>query len=273
MIPSFLIGLREGLEAALIIGLTMGVLAKMDRKELRSVVWYGAGAAGLISILAAIGLQIVGASLEGRTEEIFEGATMLLAAAVLTWMIFWMQRMSRQILSDLESDVHNAVSEGYKWGLFGIAFFAVLREGIETALFLTAAAISSSAGQTFIGGVAGILLAIVLGWALFASTLQLNVRRFFQITSALLILFAAGLFAHGVHEFIEAGLIPGVVDPLWNINPYLDESSTVGSLLKALFGYNGNPSLTEVIAYLGYFIAIYFGIRSVQKTEKPLVQA
>lgn len=272
MIPGFMIGLREGLEAALIVGLTLSVLMKMKRNELRVVVWYGVGAAGLVSVLAALILQFIGADLEGRTEELFEGFMMLLAAGVLTWMIFWMQRLSRQIQTDLENEVRMAASQGYRWGLFGIAFFAVLREGIESALFLTAAAMTASSRQTFIGGIAGILVAIALGWALFASAVRLNLRRFFQITSTLLILFAAGLFAHGIHEFNEAGLIPSIISPLWDINHILDEKSVFGSIIKALFGYNGNPSLTEVLAYLGYFVAIYLGFRALPGAKKRTVQ-
>ena len=272
MVPSYLIGLREGLEAALIVGLTLSVLTKMKKPEYRPAVWWGVAAAIIISIAIAVVIQLVGASLEGRAEEIFEGAMMIFAAAVLTWMIFWMQRMSRRIQQGLESDVRAAATQGQNMGLFGIAFFAVLREGIETALFLTAAAMNASTRETLIGGLAGIVSAVVLGWGLFASTIRLDVRRFFQLSSALLILFAAGLFAHGIHEFNEAGLIPAVINPLWDINHILDEKSTLGSILKALFGYNGNPSLTEVLAYLGYFVAIYFGSRSLPKVEKSTVQ-
>ena len=272
MVPSYLIGLREGLEAALIVGLTLSVLTKMKKPEYRPAVWWGVAAAIIISIAIAVVIQLVGASLEGRAEEIFEGAMMIFAAAVLTWMIFWMQRMSRRIQQGLESDVRAAATQGQNMGLFGIAFFAVLREGIETALFLTAAAMNASTRETLIGGLAGIVSAVVLGWGLFASTIRLDVRRFFQLSSALLILFAAGLFAHGIHEFNEAGLIPAVINPLWDINHILDEKSTLGSILKALFGYNGNPSLTEVLAYLGYFVAVYLGFRSLPKVEKITVQ-
>jgi len=272
MVPSYLIGLREGLEAALIVGLTLSVLTKMKKPEYRPAVWWGVAAAIIISIAIAVVIQLVGASLEGRAEEVFEGAMMVFAAAVLTWMIFWMQRMSRRIQLGLESDVRAAATQGQNMGLFGIAFFAVLREGIETALFLTAAAMNASTRETLIGGLAGIVSAVVLGWGLFASTIRLDVRRFFQLSSALLILFAAGLFAHGIHEFNEAGLIPAVINPLWDINHILDENSTLGSILKALFGYNGNPSLTEVLAYLGYFVAVYLGFRSLPKVEKITVQ-
>lgn len=272
MVPSYLIGLREGLEAALIVGLTLGVLTKMKKTEYRPAVWWGVTAAIIISIAIAVVIQLVGANLEGRAEEVFEGAMMIFAAAVLTWMIFWMQRMSRRIQQGLKSDVRKAATQGQIWGLFGIAFFAVLREGIETALFLTAAAMNASTRETIIGGLAGIFTAAILGWGLFASTIRLDVRRFFLLSSALMIFFAAGLFAHGIHEFNEAGLIPTVINPLWDINHILDEKSTLGSILKALFGYNGNPSLTEVLAYLGYFVAVYLGIRSLPKVEKSTVQ-
>ena len=115
---------------------------------------------------------------------------------------------------------------------------------------------------------AGLIVAGILGWALFASAIRLNVQRFFQITSLLLILFAAGLFAHGIHEFVEVGWIPAVIDPVWNINTILDENSVLGSFLKAIFGYNGNPSLTESLAYFAYFVLVLFGIRKVSQDHK-----
>lgn len=261
MIPSFLLSLREGVEAALIIGVVMGTLRKINRMDMSRSVWLGAGSAAVLSFLTALVLQAVGATFEGRAEEIFEGITMILAAGVLTWMIFWMQRQSHAIKSELESGVQRAVSLGGDKALFSLAFLAVLREGIELALFLTAAALSTDVMQTLIGAVLGLVLAALLGWFLFATTVKLNVRRFFQVTSVLLILFAAGLFAHGLHEFNEAGLIPPVIEHVWDTNHIIDEESSLGVFLKALFGYNGNPSLTEVIAYVVYFIAIIIGLR------------
>jgi high-affinity iron transporter len=226
-------------------------------------VWYGALSAVLVSLIAGVLLTAFGLSLEGAAEEVFEGVAMLLAAAVLTWMIFWMNRQARSIKGELESGVDQALSTGGTRALFSLAFLAVVREGVELALFLTAATFASDPRSTILGSLLGIAVAILLGWGLFASTVRLNLRRFFQVTGVLLILFAAGLVAHGVHEFNEAGWIPSVVEHVWDINPILDEESTAGSLLKALFGYNGNPSLTEVLAYLAYFVVIYFSLRSV----------
>jgi high-affinity iron transporter len=220
------------------------------------MVWLGAGLAAVLSLAVGLGLQALGVAFEGRAEEIFEGTAMLLAAGVLTWMIFWMARQGRAIQSDLERDVRRATLRGGRWALFSVAFLAVLREGIELALFLTAAAMTAGAGATLAGGLAGLLVAAVAGWLLFATTRRLDVGAFFRVTSILLIFVAAGLVAHGVHEFNEAGLIPAVVEQVWNTNPVLDEGSTGGQLLKALFGYNGNPSLTEVLAYAGYWVVV-----------------
>ncbi len=261
MLAGFLIGLREGLEAALIVGLVLGILTQMKQERNRNVIWAGVAAAIVLSLAAAGILRWLGTSLEGTAEDIFEGAMMLLAAGVLTWMIFWMQRQGRMYQIGLESNVRRAMQSGQVWALFGIAFIAVLREGIETALFLTATAMVADERQVFMGAVLGIAAAVMLGWVLFSATIRLNLRRFFLVTSFLLILFAAGLFAHGVHEFVEAGWLPAFIDPIWNLNPILDESSLTGTMLKALFGYNGNPSLTESLAYVLYLAVILLGIR------------
>jgi high-affinity iron transporter len=256
MIPGFLLSLREGLEAALIIGIVLGVLRKLNRPGLNRVVWSGVATASLLSLIAALVLHLVGASLKDEAEVIFEGITMLLAAGVLTWMIFWMRRQASAIRSELESGVRRAVLGSSQKALFALAFIAVLREGVELALFLTAAALATGAQQTLSGALLGLGTAALLGWSLFASTVRLDLRRFFQATGVLLILFAAGLVAHGVHEFNEVGWIPAIIEHVWDINPILSDKSILGEMLTALFGYNGNPSLTEVLAYLGYFIAI-----------------
>jgi len=272
MLASFLLSLREGIEAALIIGIVIGALRKMRRMDLIPAVWYGTVSAVLVSVVGGGLLTALGLSMEGAAEQIFEGVAMLLAAGVLTWMIFWMSRQARNIKGELESGVHKAAFEGGKRGLFALAFLAVVREGIELALFLTAATFASDAQSTILGALLGLGLAIVLGWGLFASTIRLDLRRFFQVTGFLLILFAAGLVAHGVHEFNEAGVIPSVIEHVWDVNPILDENTTLGSMLKALFGYNGNPSLTEVLAYFGYFVAIFLGFRLSDWRIKTSVQ-
>jgi high-affinity iron transporter len=273
MLPSLFLALREGLEAALIVGIVLGALRQMRRQELVPAVWGGVVSAVAVSALAGVILTLLGLGLEEPYEQIFEGLTMFLAAGVLTWMIFWMSRQSRQIKGQLEAGVREAALSSGKRGLFMLAFLAVVREGIELALFLTASAFASTAAQSLGGALIGLLASILLCWLLFRSTIRLNLGRFFQVTGFVLILFAAGLVAHGVHEFNEIGWIPAVVENVWNLNPVLDEKSMLGEILKALLGYNGNPALTEVLAYLAYFVAIGLGLRAANKTELAPAQA
>ncbi|MFO7741570.1 MAG: iron uptake transporter permease EfeU [Anaerolineae bacterium] len=269
MFASFLITLREGLEAALIVGIVLGVLRKIGHTGRSRAVWAGVLAAVAVSIVAGLALNALGVAFEGRGEAIFEGVAMLLAAGVLTWMIFWMQRQGRKIQADLETDVRRAVTEESAWALFSLAFVAVVREGIETVFFLTAAAFSATADQTLFGGALGLGVAIVIGWLIFAAGKELDVRAFFRVTGVLLVLFAAGLVAHGVHELQEGALLPTVVKHVWDVNHVLSEDSTVGAFLKALFGYNGNPSLIEVLSYVGYYAAVYLGTRSSGERRMP----
>jgi high-affinity iron transporter len=171
MLASFLLFLREGLEAALIIGMVLGALRQMHRQELSISVWLGAGSAALLSLLTAVLLTRLGLELKDPAEAIFEAITMVLAASILTWMIFWLSRQARHLKGNLEYGVQKASQAG-KWSMFGLAFLAVLREGVELALFLAAAAFSSSAPQATPGALLGLGTAAWLGWALFASTLR-----------------------------------------------------------------------------------------------------
>jgi len=264
MISAVLLALREGLEAALIVGIVLGVLSKIRREDLRPTVWAGTITAIIVSAVAAVILYLVGVSLEGKAEQLFEGITMLLAAAVLTWMIFWMRYQAKTMSANLANDTRQAALHRGKQALFAVAFLAVVREGIELALFLVAASFSSGAQATIIGGILGLVVIIALAWAFFSSLIKLDLGRFFQYTSIILILFAAGLVAHGVHELNEAGWIPVVIEHVWNINPLIDENGFLGEILKTLFGYNGNPSLTEIAAYIGYYLALFFGLRRYQ---------
>ena len=263
MLPTYLLSLREGLEAALIIGIVLGAVSKIRRNDLAPAVWLGTLIAIIVSILTAVILTSFGLSLEETAEQIFEGITMLIAAGILTWMIFWMSKQARFLKSELEAGVNKAAASTGKRAVFWLAFMAVVREGVELAFFITAAffagdqsQVTSNIIQTLAGTILGLGTAALLGWTLFATTVRLDLRRFFQVTGILLILFAAGLVAHGVHEFNEVGWIPAVVEHVWDMNVVLDETSLLGQLLRTLFGYNGNPSLTEIIAYFAYLIVV-----------------
>lgn len=261
MLAALLITLREGLEAALIVGIVIGYLKKTGYLDRQRYAWLGVLVALVGSVGLAFGLQRLGVELEGQVEQIFEGTTMFLAVIVLTWMIFWMRYQARFLKAGLERDVRQATLSGQNWGLFGLTFVAVFREGVETALFLSAAAFANEATATLIGAVIGLAVAVALGWAMYASAIRLNIRRFFDVTSVLLLLFAAGLLAHGVHEFQEAGLLPFMTTTVWDTSHILSEESLLGSLLKSLFGYNADPSLLEVLAYVGYYAVILSAVR------------
>ena len=263
MLPTYLLSLREGLEAALIIGIVLGALSKIRRTDLSPAVWLGTLSAIGISVLTAVILTAFGMSLEEEAEQIFEGVTMLIAAGILTWMIFWMRKQARFLKGELEAGVNKAAATTGRRAMFWLALVAVVREGVELALFITAAffageqsQLTSNITQTLAGTILGLGTAALLGWTLFATTVRLDLRRFFQVTGILLILFAAGLVAHGVHEFNEVGWIPVVVEHIWDVNAIVDENSVTGQLLKTLFGYNGNPSLTEMIAYFAYLVVV-----------------
>jgi high-affinity iron transporter len=259
MLPSFILSVREGLEAALIIGIVLGALRQIQHRDLAASIWAGAGSASLLSLLTAILLTHLGLDLKDPAEAIFEGITMLLAAGILTWMIFWMNRRARNMKGELESGVQRASQMG-KWSLFGLAFIAVLREGVELALFLTAATFSSSALQTILGALLGLSTAILLGWSFFATTVRLDLRRFFQVTGFLLLLFAAGLVARGVGELVDVGWIPALIEHVWDLGGVISAESVLGQTLGALFGYSPSPSLMQVLSYAVYFGAVLLGL-------------
>lgn len=246
---------REGLEASLIVGIVLAYLARTNNRQHFKAIWLGTAAAVAVSIVTGAALFFTVGELEGRSEQIFEGVAMFSAVAVLTWMVFWMRKQAKGIKRELEERIQGAIAAGSAVGLASVVFFAVLREGWETALFLFAISESSSPLVTTIGAIAGLVISISLGVALYLGSRRLNLRQFFTVTGVLLIVFAAGLLAHGIHEFQEAGVLPLTIEHLWDTNHIVSENSTTGEFLVTLFGYNGNPSLLEVGAWFAYVSA------------------
>ncbi|HVZ66252.1 MAG TPA: FTR1 family protein [Lacunisphaera sp.] len=269
MWPSFLLALREGVEAALVVGIVLGVLRKLERVDCTRIVWLGVVSGGLFSLAVALALRALGLELRGPAEPIGEGATLFMAAGLLTWMVAWMNRQARHARGAMEARVRRAVCSPGIGGVFGLTFIAVAREGTELALFLTAVAFDSSAAQTTTGALLGLAGAAGLAWLLFATTTRLNLARFFQVTTALLILFAAGLVAKGVREFIEVGWIPALVHPVWNTRHLLDEHSPLGTAAKTLLGYTSTPSLAVVIGYVSYLAAAITWLRAGARPSQP----
>ncbi len=255
MIEGLLITLRETLEVALVVGIVLAYLAKTVNGRHKKFVWYGVAAGVFVSVALAFIFEMYFGGFEGAAEQIYEGTTMVIAAGLLSWMIVWMLKQRNGIKAKLEEKASVYVKEDHPIGLFGLVFVSSLREGVETVIFLKAAILNGGDGA-LLGALFGILIAIVLAYALFKGVAKVPLKKFFTVTSVLLILFAAGLLAHGVHEFQEAGILPIYNEHVWDVNNFIDEKGGFGGIMKGLFGYNGNPSLLEVFSYLGYLVLV-----------------
>jgi high-affinity iron transporter len=262
---TFVIALREGIEAVLIVSIVLAYLRQLGATDRSRLVWWGAGLAVLLSAAVGIVIFIAGAEFEGTAEQIFEGLVTLAAVGVLTWMIFWMRRQGARIKSDLQEKVDTALVTG-GFALAGLAFFAVLREGVETALFLYAAAKGTAvegtdvapAGQV-IGALLGLALAVVLGAMVYRGGIRMNLRSFFRVTGLILIVVSAGLFAFSLHELQEAGWLRFLDAHAFDISSTLPDDAGAGAILRGLVGYHADPTWLEVLGWTAY-LAIVGGL-------------
>jgi len=257
---AFLVALREGIEAALIISILLAYLKQIGAEDRRNLVWWGTGLAVIASVLVGTAIFMAGAEFEGKAEEVFEGLVTLTAVGVLTWMIFWMRRQGARVKSELQERVDTALLTG-GFALAALAFVAVLREGVETALFIFAAAQgtavdSGGVGAQVLGAVLGLTIAVGLGVLLYRGGLKLNLRSFFRVTGLLLIVVAAGLFAFALHELQEAGWLPMLAGTAFDISGTLPDDSGVGGILRAIFGYQANPTWLEIVGWLAYLVVV-----------------
>lgn len=257
---AFIIALREGIEAALIVSIILAYLSQLGRGDRARVVWWGTGLAITLSVGLGTLIFVVGAEFEGTAEQVFEGLVTLTAVGVLTWMIFWMRRQGARIRSELQEKVDSALVTG-GLALAALAFFAVLREGVETALFLFAAAKGTAveAGGVvaqLVGATLGLGLAIALGVLIYRGGIRMNLRTFFRMTGTILIVVAAGLFAYAVHELQEAGWFPFLTATAFDLSAPLSDRQGVGAVLRGLVGYNADPSVLEVLSWAAYLVVI-----------------
>jgi high-affinity iron transporter len=255
---ALLITLREGLEAALIISILLAYLRKLGRPEGVRPVWGGAALALVLSVAVGAVVFGLGAEFAGTGEQLFEGLVSLLAVSLLTWMIFWMRRQGRRLKSELEGRVDSALSAGGV-ALGTVAFATVAREGIETSLFVFAAARgtavgSGGIGEQVLGAILGLLIASALGALLYRGAIKLNLATFFRWTGALVLIVAAGLFAFSIHELQEAGVLPFLTGTAFDISASFSDQHGLGGILRALIGYQSDPTVLEVIAWFGYLV-------------------
>ncbi|MEY3595864.1 MAG: hypothetical protein RL576_1278 [Actinomycetota bacterium] len=253
---SFLITLREGLEISLVLAILISYLVKSNRGSEQGAVWLGSGIAALLCVALGLAFHLIAGGLNGHVEQAVEGVLATLAASVLTWMVFWMRKNARTLGGELRAKVDAATTTR---ALVVIAFIAVLREGLETVLFLLSAeTASTSGGEVVLGGIIGLAIAAGLGYLVYAGGNKLNLKTFFNITGILLILFAAGLAGKAVHEFRE--LIEWesgwLISSPWTIASGPFSSGWVHDFLKALFGWAPAPERLRVIAYFSYLIPV-----------------
>jgi high-affinity iron transporter len=255
MLTTFVIGLREGLEAALIVGIIAAFLIRRGARQALRPMWVGVAAAVSLSVAAAVALHFANRALTLRARETMEGALALMAVAGITYMIVWMRRHSATLRGDLESRADTALTAGSVAAIVTMSFVAVLREGLETAIFLLAtfenvaspAAASSGAGL-------GILVAVLLGYGIYRGGVRINLRRFFRITGVVLVVVAAGLLAAAVHEFAEAGIITFLQDPAVDLSWLIEPGTVRSSLLTAIFGFQPVPTVAEVLVWAAFLI-------------------
>ena len=266
-LANFLIALREGVEAALIVGVVAAYLVKVGRKNLLPKVWLGVVIAAAIPLSLGAIMTWGPYTLSFQAQEILGGTLSLVAVAMVTWMILWMSSNSRQFARKLREDTAAQLASGSDWGVVWIAFIAVAREGIETALFVWAT-IKSSAENAIaapaLGVVTGLLVAVVIGWLIYTGAARINLSVFFNITGLFLIFVAAGIVSYGIGDLQESSLLPGWGIPIYDITAYLDgsvyswltTSSWWWTLLEAMFNVNASPTHLQLIGWVLYIVII-----------------
>ncbi len=261
-----LTGLREGVEAALIVSIILAYLARTGNHRHFPKIWAGTAAAVVLSLLAGVALFVTIGGLQEPYEQIFEGLTMLLAAVVVTWMLFWMRRQAASVRNELHAALDRALSDGGAIGLALLAFTAVIREGLETALFLVGQATSADAAApaVLLGAVIGLGVAVLLGVGFYRGARTVNLRTFFRWTGIALIFIAAGLLSQAAHEFVEIGWITIGTSTLFDASATLPHKAIegapdgivllVGQFMRALFGYTSQPEVITFVVWLTYVV-------------------
>jgi len=258
MLGNYLIGLREGLEAALVISILVAYLVRTERQDLLPAIWAGVGGAVALSLLVGAILTFGPSTLTFEAQEAIGGTLSILAVGLVTWMIFWMARTARHMKDELHHRLDDAIAAG-RGAVFVVALLAVGREGLETALFLWAGAQAS--GQTttpLIGAALGLGTAIVVGWAFYRGALRLNLRRFFAWTGVFLIVVSAGVLAYGIHDLQEAGILPGLNNLAFDVSAAVPPSGLIGTVLKGIFNFSPATTWLEAVAWVAYLVPTMF---------------
>jgi high-affinity iron transporter len=267
MLSTFIIALREGLEAALIVGILVAYLVRTERRNLLAPLWFGVAGALALSLGLGAFLSFTSTELSDRGAELFAGVTSVTAVVLVTWMVFWMKRTARTLRGELHGKIDNALING-PWGIAAVAFVAVAREGLETALFIysnfkTVGAASSAT----IGLILGLGLAVALGYLIYNRSVKLNLSSFFKVTGVALIIVAAGVLSYGVHEFQELGWILGVDSYIWDVTPWIAKESLLAGILGGTIGFDTTTSWPQLLASATYLLAVLVPYLSKGRSE------
>ena len=284
--PAFL-ALREGLEATLIVVIILLYLKKTNQRSYNRHVYLGAFLAIFSSIIFAVVFSMAYGGFTGLLEEIFEGTTFIISGIFIVTLVLWVSKEGPKIRESLEGKIEESIEGQKAFSISILTFIVIIREGIELVLLLTGNASIGSINQvtTILGSVIGLGISVFIGLLTFYGIKTIDLSKFFKVTNVILILFAAGLITFGIHEFIEAGIVNPIIDEVWNIKHILPEAfpdgnpstpawlEIIGSLLKALFGYNANPALLEVIIYPSLLILIgLISLKLWKKNSVPSVE-
>jgi high-affinity iron transporter len=266
---SYLIGLREGLEATLVVSVLIAFLVKSDRKDRLPQVWAGVGAAIALSVGFGALLTFTAAHLDHTGQELFDAITSLLAVVFVTWMIFWMRRAARALSGELRSKLSDALSVG-SFAVVVMAFLAVAREGLETAVLFFASVQGATTTGPLLGISLGLITSVIIGWGIYRSAITINLTRFFTWTGLLLILVAAGIFKYGVHDLQEAAILPGLSTYAFDVSAAVPPDSWYGALLAGLLNLTPQPSVAEMVAWAVYLVpTLFFFLRPQRARSTP----
>jgi len=258
MLANYLIGLREGLEASLVVAILIAYIVKLERRSLLPSLWVGVGLAVVLSLGVGAFLQFTSQSLTFQTQEAFGGFMSLIAVGLITWMIFWMAGHAQGIRSHLHGEIDKALLGG-AWTLTIVAFVSVGREGLETALFLWAGInASGNSVEPILGAVLGLATAVVIGFIIYKGAVRLNIGRLFAWTGAGLIIVAAGVLAYGLHDLQEASIVPGLNNLAFDMSSQIPPSSWYGTLLKGVFNFSPATTWVEFTAWWAFVIPTMF---------------
>lgn len=257
MLGNFLLGLREGLEACLIVTILIAYLVKTDRRHEIRFIWAGVAAAVLAVVAIFSIVTVVFDQLSFKWQEGVGGTLSILAAVMVTWMIFWMRRTARFLKRELEGQMESALTLG-PIALATVAFITVGREGLETSAFIWSTISTATDSGPFVGAILGIAVSIVLGFLIYRGALTINLSKFFTYTGALLIVVAAGVLAYGVFDLQEAGFLPGINNIAFDISSTIPQSSWYGTLLKGFFSFQPDPSWLQLTVWVAYIVPVLY---------------